>query len=566
MAPCTATRSGLPIDEQHPTDPIVPYGISKLAGEKYVALHERLFGVPGRILRCSNVYGERQPTDRNQGVVAVLLESIRAGEVFAVVGDGSVVRDYLYVRDLAAVVTELLAVGSAPKLLNVASGEGVSVSGLTALAEEITGKAPHVEYLPSRSFDISSVVLDVSLLRETLRFEPVSVRDGMSRTWRSLTGRSRTGSPSATGRASVGPAVGDCSRRVQMQSSDPGHDLELGGRGGLELAAQSRELRDALARVSYDAVETGTSRSWRHIAPARRARGILRRVLRRLRVRRGGAPRPVPVDRFVYSLDAPKAGQLIGPDRFVDVGGWALCPSGPVARIEVSVDGRDCGKARLGLPRPHVAAHYASAEAPISGFGARIDLDQLPQAAVARIDVSVEALAGDRHRLDPVVVRLPPTTGEHGAESYDSPSFGPARAIGPPGDIRLLVFTHHLGLGGGQLYLFELLRLLSREPGFWATAIAPTDGVLRERTEALGIPVIVNGSHPLASADAYEERQSELAAWARDAGSMPCLQIRFSPSPASIWPPGSASRPSGRSTRASTCRSCSGAPEQSTRM
>ena len=84
--------------------------------------------------------------------------------------------------------------------------------------------------------------------------------------------------------------------------------------------------------------------------------------------------------------------------------------------------------------------------------------------------------------------------------------------------IRLLVFTHDLGLGGGQLYLFELLRLLAGGDDFAATVAAPRGGPLREATEALGIPVVIEGAHPVGSIAEYQARQAQLVSWAREGG------------------------------------------------
>jgi UDP-glucose 4-epimerase len=176
----------LPICEDHPTEPIVAYGITHLAGEKYIALYRRLYGVPARILRASNMYGERQPANRNQGVVAVFLRRIAAGEPIVVSGDGLIVRDYLYVRDLAAAITSLLRSDGGPTVLNVGSGEGTSLRELIGLIEEVTHLSARVEYAASRPFDVSRIVLDVSRLREIIPFHPLSLRNGLELTWRSL--------------------------------------------------------------------------------------------------------------------------------------------------------------------------------------------------------------------------------------------------------------------------------------------------------------------------------------------------------------------------------------------
>jgi glycosyltransferase involved in cell wall biosynthesis len=185
----------------------------------------------------------------------------------------------------------------------------------------------------------------------------------------------------------------------------------------------------------------------------------------------------------------------------------------------VSVSGQNFGRARLGLARPEVGARFNNADAPISGFETLVDLRTLPVGATSvKIELSVETLGGDRHLLNPVTVRPAPSREEEESDTHRLRQFGvlPRRAL--PAEIRLLVFTHHLGLGGGQLYLFELLRLLSRVPDLAATVVAPADGPLRHATEALGIPVVINGAHPVASLDHYEARQAEIGAWARGSG------------------------------------------------
>ncbi len=176
----------LPIAEEHPTNPITPYGITKLAGEKYVALYRELHGVPGLTLRCGNIYGEREQSDRNQGVVAVFLERISRGEPLVVYGDGAVVRDYLYARDLASAVVALLDAEVGVKPLNVGSGRGESLLALVRLMEDVTDLQARIVNVPSRGFDVRHVVLDISRLRSTIHFEPLTLRAGLERTWYAL--------------------------------------------------------------------------------------------------------------------------------------------------------------------------------------------------------------------------------------------------------------------------------------------------------------------------------------------------------------------------------------------
>ena len=89
-----------PIPESHPTNPLCAQGISKLAIEKYLHLYWKLHGLDYCVLRVSNAYGGRERTEKAQGAVAVLLDRALKGEVFEIWGDGSVVRDYVYVTDV----------------------------------------------------------------------------------------------------------------------------------------------------------------------------------------------------------------------------------------------------------------------------------------------------------------------------------------------------------------------------------------------------------------------------------------------------------------------------------
>ena len=92
----------IPISETAPTDPITAYGVGKLAIEKYLALYEHLFGLDYRILRVANPFGPFQIPLKNQGVIAALISRALKNEPIEIWGDGSVVRDYIYVDDVVA--------------------------------------------------------------------------------------------------------------------------------------------------------------------------------------------------------------------------------------------------------------------------------------------------------------------------------------------------------------------------------------------------------------------------------------------------------------------------------
>jgi UDP-glucose 4-epimerase len=176
----------LPVDELHPADPISSYGIVKLTCEKYVGMYSQLYGLPAQILRCSNVYGENQPAERGQGAIPTFLQRVRADKHIAVFGDGSIVRDYLYIGDLAAVVLRLLALPPESRLLNVGSGDGTSINDLIDLVGDITDKRVRIQPSESRSFDVQEVVLDISRLRSLMDIKPTAVEVGVRRTYAAM--------------------------------------------------------------------------------------------------------------------------------------------------------------------------------------------------------------------------------------------------------------------------------------------------------------------------------------------------------------------------------------------
>jgi UDP-glucose 4-epimerase len=167
------------IGERHPTEPVTSYGIMKLAGEKYVRMYEHLYGVPATVLRCANVYGEHQPATRSQGVVAVMLDCARRGEPIPLYGDGSIVRDFVYVGDVARLILASLRRGAKPPTVNVGSGHGCSLTRLVELIAAAVGREVVVDRRPDRGFDVPRIVLDIATARRTFGFEPTTLVDGL---------------------------------------------------------------------------------------------------------------------------------------------------------------------------------------------------------------------------------------------------------------------------------------------------------------------------------------------------------------------------------------------------
>jgi D-inositol-3-phosphate glycosyltransferase len=269
------------------------------------------------------------------------------------------------------------------------------------------------------------------------------------------------------------------------------------------------ELARAAAEAELEAMRR--TRTFRYTAPARALVGLFRHRPSE----RGAVDAEPPQETPIHShIEKPAKGAVVAPYP-VEVRGWLASRSGRPVRIEVFVDGREVGRARLGLPTPYLAGDVDSPEATLGGFEATVDLRPLPpERDETTIELVAVALGGERHRLEPVSVRVDRQAPQALSRPASAPKLAPRL---PDVDVRLLVFTHNLELGGAQLYLLELLTLLSREPDLAAVLVAGAGGVLREPTEALGIPVVI-GSAPLDSSFRYGIWQRGLEAWAPSGG------------------------------------------------
>jgi UDP-glucose 4-epimerase len=173
----------LPVPESHSTDPLVSYGISKLAIEKYLHLYKGLHGLAYTILRVANPFGERQRVNAAQGAVAVFLHKALGGETIEIWGDGSVTRDYVYIQDVVDAFLKAMDYEGEPRVFNVGSGEGRSLNQVLETIEDLLGHPVKRRYLPARKFDVPVNVLDISRARQALGWEPrFSFREGLGRT------------------------------------------------------------------------------------------------------------------------------------------------------------------------------------------------------------------------------------------------------------------------------------------------------------------------------------------------------------------------------------------------
>ncbi len=174
----------LPISENHPTNPNCAYGISKLIIEKYLHLFFQVYNLPYVILRFSNPFGERQNPLSEQGSIAVFLGLVKEKKPIYVWGDGSVVRDYIYIQDLVAAPIKAIEIESGENLFNIGSGKGTSLNELLNTIRQVTGNNLAVNYTQGRSIDVPANILDISRAKKALRFIPaVSLKEGIEKAW-----------------------------------------------------------------------------------------------------------------------------------------------------------------------------------------------------------------------------------------------------------------------------------------------------------------------------------------------------------------------------------------------
>ena len=172
-----------PAREDHPRAPLAPYGVSKLAGEEYIAAYNRLYGVAHVSLRFGNVYGPRQDPKGEAGVVAIFMKRLREGEAPKIFGDGTQTRDYVYVGDVVAAT--LAAAEHAGGVLNVGTGVETSVLELYERIQRAAGVEHEPEFADARPGELQRSVLDASLAKRELDWEPQRTLDeGLAETWR----------------------------------------------------------------------------------------------------------------------------------------------------------------------------------------------------------------------------------------------------------------------------------------------------------------------------------------------------------------------------------------------
>jgi UDP-glucose 4-epimerase len=173
-------------DEETPLAPLSFHGWQKVCLDYYLELMNKLTGLKYLIIRPSNPYGRFQNPNGRQGLISVAFGKILRNEPVEIWGNGSAIRDYIYIDDLTKAVCDLIEGGHWEQIVNVGSGEGKTVLQVLELIETVAGRKLEKIFVQPRMVDLSRMVLNTNRLQSLIPFKPTSMEAGLKGYWRQL--------------------------------------------------------------------------------------------------------------------------------------------------------------------------------------------------------------------------------------------------------------------------------------------------------------------------------------------------------------------------------------------
>ena len=169
----------LPFDEAHPTMPVSPYGVSKLAAEHYCRVFYEVYGLPTVSLRYFTVYGPRMRPDL---AISIFTQKMLANEPITVYGDGEQTRDFTYIDDVVKANKQLLKTcGADGVAMNIGGGNRITVNDLVDMLKEIIGSKSEIVYTNVQKGDAEHTLANIECAKRIISYEPsVSIRSGLN--------------------------------------------------------------------------------------------------------------------------------------------------------------------------------------------------------------------------------------------------------------------------------------------------------------------------------------------------------------------------------------------------
>ena len=172
-----------PLKEKTATNPISSYGVQKITIEKLLYLYRYMYGLDYRIIRLANPYGPYQRPNGVLGAVTTFTYKALKGDEITVYGDGSVVRDFIYIDDAIRAIMKIVQGENRHRTFNLGCGYGTSIKQVLKTIEEALGIKLNVSYLEGRKVDVPVNYLDISRYEKYYgALNPISLEDGIRKT------------------------------------------------------------------------------------------------------------------------------------------------------------------------------------------------------------------------------------------------------------------------------------------------------------------------------------------------------------------------------------------------
>ncbi len=167
--------------ESDSTKPICSYGIMKLAIEKYLFLFHYLYGINYLVLRLSNPFGKYHKNPK-QGFINVVLEKVLEGKTIEIWGNGSVVRDFIYIEDIGKIMVDLIEKNIQNEIINIGSGRGYSINDIITIMQKIVGDFP-IKFEEEREVDVPYLILNTNKLNTFLDVKLMRIEEAIKKTY-----------------------------------------------------------------------------------------------------------------------------------------------------------------------------------------------------------------------------------------------------------------------------------------------------------------------------------------------------------------------------------------------